>query len=213
MTFHEYLAQWSRLHGSAAPKGLVRIWLRIAYSCATPFIRVNPNLITISAVVPMVIAIYLVTLTNPRFGVASALVLLVGFIDNFDGIVAVRTNRETKWGAFLDAIVDRIVDVCIGLLFIVIGAPLEIGILAISFALVHEYMRARAGGLGHHEVATITAAEKPTRIALGVMFLLASAIYPTSAIELATFATVTWAVVGLIGFAQLMRGYRKLLKQ
>ena len=62
-------------------------------------------------------------------------------------------------------------------------------------------------------MATITAAEKPTRIALGVMFLLASAIYPASAIELATFATVTWAVVGLIGFAQLMRGYRKLLKQ
>ena len=212
MTFQEYLLEWSRLHGSATPKGLVRAWLRIAFSCATPVIRLNPNYLTASALLPMATAIYLVQQPNPRYAVASMLVLLVGFIDNFDGMVAVRTKRVTNWGAFLDAVVDRTIDICIGVLFVVIGAPLELGILAVSLALIHEYMRARAGGLGYHNSATITAAEKPTRIALGVMFLIASAVFPKSASVLAGVAAICWIVVGILGFAQLMRAYHKLLK-
>ena len=212
MTFQEYLLEWSRLHGSATPKGLVRAWLRIAFSCATLVIRLNPNYLTASALLPMATAIYLVQQPNPWYAVASMLVLLVGLIDNFDGIVAVRTKRVTNWGAFLDAVVDRIIDICIGVLFVVIGAPLELGILAVSLALIHEYMRARAGGLGYHNSATITAAEKPTRIALGVMFLIASAVFPKSASDLAGVAAICWIAVGVLGFAQLMRAYRKLLK-
>lgn len=212
MTFQEYLREWSRLHGSASPTGLVRVWLRIAFSCATPIIRLNPNFITASALLPMAAAIYLVQQPNPKYAVASFLVLLVGFIDNFDGIVAVRTKRVTNWGAFLDAVVDRIIDICIGVSFFAIGAPLELVILAVSLALIHEYMRARAGGLGYHNSATITVAEKPTRIALGVMFLIASAVFPKSASDLATVATISWIAVGVLGFAQLMRAYRKLLK-
>ena len=121
-------------------------------------------------------------------------------------------GRDQKARLFLDAVVDRIIDICVGVLFVAIGAPLELVILAVSLALIHEYMRARAGGLGYHNSATITVAEKPTRIALGVMFLIASAVFPKSASDLATVATITWIAVGVLGFAQLMRAYRKLLK-
>ena len=211
MTFQEYLREWSRLHGSASPTGLVRVWLRIAFSCATPIIRLNPNFITASALLPMAAAIYLVQQPNPKYAVASFLVLLVGFIDNFDGIVAVRTKRVTNWGAFLDAVVDRIIDICIGVLFFAIGSPLELVIFAVSLALIHEYMRAKASGIGLREVGVITPAEKPTRIAIGVMFLLACGIMPAQAVELATVASLTWLTIGVISFGILMRSYKKLL--
>lgn len=73
--------------------------------------------------------------------------LVVGLVDSFDGIVAVRTSKTSSWGAFLDGIVDRLIDVGIGILLIVLGAPVELAVLAILIALIHEYMRAKASGI------------------------------------------------------------------
>jgi CDP-diacylglycerol--glycerol-3-phosphate 3-phosphatidyltransferase len=112
----------------------------------------------------------------------------------------------------LDSIVDRFIDVGIGLLLLVLGAPLELVMASVSIALVHEYMRARAGGVGHHEVGVVTVAEKPTRIALGVMFLVACAVRPQDSQLLASIAVITWLVLGVIGFAHLMRTYRSIIK-
>ena len=44
----EYLDRWSRLHGDAAPTGLVGWWLRLAYRLAVPLVRlrVGPDAVT-----------------------------------------------------------------------------------------------------------------------------------------------------------------------
>ena len=213
MTFAEYLVAWSQLHGTQSPKGLVRIWLRIAFFLSTPLTKFNPNLITAFGPVLMGAAIYFASSPNRNYFLASIIVLVVGLVDSFDGMVAVRTSKTSSWGAFLDGIVDRLIDVGIGILLIVLGAPVELAVLAMSIALVHEYMRAKASGIGYREVGIITPAEKPTRIALGVMFLLAAGLLPEKVIQLANIATLVWISLGLISFAMLLRVYRKKLKK
>ena len=213
MTFAEYLVAWAQLHGTQSPKGLVRVWLRIAFFLSTPLTKFNPNLITAFGPVLMGAAIYFVSSPNRNYFLASITVLVVGLVDSFDGMVAVRTSKTSSWGAFLDGIVDRLIDVGIGILLIVLGAPVELAVLAISIALIHEYLRAKASGIGYREVGVITPAEKPTRIALGVMFLFAAGLLPEKVIQLANIATLVWISLGLISFAMLLRVYRKQLKK
>ena len=213
MTFAEYLVAWAQLHGTQSPKGLVRVWLRIAFFLSTPLTKFNPNLITAFGPVLMGAAIYFASSPNRNYFLASIIVLVVGLVDSFDGMVAVRTSKTSSWGAFLDGIVDRLIDVGIGILLIVVGAPVELAVLAISIALIHEYMRAKASGIGYREIGVITPAEKPTRIALGVMFLLAAGLLPEKVIQLANIATLVWISLGLISFAMLLRVYRKQLKK
>lgn len=213
MTFDEYLVSWAQLHGTQPPSGLVRAWLRISFTLSTPLVRFNPNVITSFGLVLMGSAIYFASPSHEDLFLASILVLSVGLVDSFDGIVAVRTSKTSSWGAFLDGIVDRFIDVGIALLLIVLGAPTEIAVLAMSVALIHEYMRAKASGIGFRDVGVITPAEKPTRIAIGVMFLLASGLFPESATQLATIASYVWLALGVVSFAILMRSFRKHLKK
>ena len=213
MTFAEYLVAWAQLHGTQSPKGLVRVWLRIAFFLSTPLTKFNPNLITAFGPVLMGAAIYFASSPNRNYFLASITVLVVGLVDSFDGMVAVRTSKTSSWGAFLDGIVDRLIDVGIGILLIVLGAPVELAVLAISIALIHEYMRAKASGIGYREIGVITPAEKPTRIALGVMFLFAAGLLPEKVTQLANIATLVWIALGLISFAMLLRVYRKQLKK
>jgi CDP-diacylglycerol--glycerol-3-phosphate 3-phosphatidyltransferase len=212
MTFEEYLVAWAQLHGAESPKGLVRLWLRISFVLSTPLTRFSPNLITGFGPLLMGAAVLLAASANQNYFLASFIVLVVGLVDSFDGMVAVRTERTSSWGAFLDGIVDRFIDVGIGILLIVLGAPIELVVLAISIAMVHEYMRAKASGIGFREVGVITPAEKPTRIALGVMFLFACGLLPENAIHLATVAAAAWITLGVISFVMLLMVYRKNIK-
>ncbi len=212
MKFEEYLVAWAQLHGAKIPKGLVRLWLRISFVLSTPLTRFSPNLITAFGLLLMGAAILLAASPNQNYFLASFIVLVVGLVDSFDGMVAVRTGRTSSWGAFLDGIVDRFIDVGIGILLIVLGAPVQLVVLAISIAMVHEYMRAKASGIGFREVGVITPAEKPTRIALGVMFLFACGLLPENAIQLATVAAAAWITLGGISFVMLLMVYRKNIK-
>jgi CDP-diacylglycerol--glycerol-3-phosphate 3-phosphatidyltransferase len=212
MTFEEYLVAWALLHGTQSPKGVVRWWLRISFVLSTPLTRFNPNLITTFGPILMGVAILLAASPNQNYFLASFIVLVVGLMDSFDGMVAVRTGRTSSWGAFLDGIIDRFIDVGIGILLIVLGAPIELVVLAISVAIVHEYMRAKASGIGFKEVGVITPAEKPTRIAIGVMFLFACGLLPENAMLLATVASLAWLALGVISFVMLLMVYRKNIK-
>ena len=212
MTFDEYLVRWAQIHGTKRPTGLVLVWLRMSFTLSTPLTRLNPNVITAFGPLLMLVAIYFAESSNRNYFLASIIVFAVGLVDSFDGIVAVRTSKTSSWGAFLDGIVDRLIDTGIGLLLIVLGAPIEIAVLAFTIALIHEYMRAKASGLGFREVGVITPAEKPTRIAIGTMFLFACGVLPEQTSQLAIVATQAWLALGAISFAMLMRAFRKNLK-
>jgi len=78
--------------------------------------------------------------------------------------------------------------------------------------LVHEYMRARAQGVGYLEVGLISVAEKPVRVILGFVGMLLAAISPFDSDVWTTLAGLAWLVVGVIGVGQLFWHFRKVLR-
>lgn len=130
-------------------------------------IPLNPNTLTITGFL-VTAAAALVIPNNLRLG--GLLILFGGIFDMFDGIVARTNGKATKFGAFLDSVLDRYSD---AFLFLSIGyylvaqgehtgAFLSLGTLVGAF--IVSYTRARAEGLGASCHTGIM--ERPERIIL-----------------------------------------------
>ena len=72
------------------------------------FAWVHPNAITYFSLLVAIVAAYYYATGGWVWG--GILGLLAGFLDSLDGAVARKTKRATKWGAYLDAVVDRYVE-------------------------------------------------------------------------------------------------------
>jgi phosphatidylglycerophosphate synthase len=130
-------------------------------------IAIHPNVLTIAGFVITVMAA-LVIPVNLRLG--GLLILLGGVCDLGDGILARTNGRVSKFGAFLDSLLDRYSD---SFLFLSIawylggvgehtGAFLSIGTMVGAFLV--SYARARGEGLGIRSQVGIM--ERPERIIL-----------------------------------------------
>jgi CDP-diacylglycerol--glycerol-3-phosphate 3-phosphatidyltransferase len=139
-------------------------------------------------------------------------IFLLGILDGVDGVLAVRRNQVTQWGSFLDSVVDRVVDVCIGVMLVSAGASPLVVFIAVTLTLVHEYMRARAASVGYRLVGIVTVAEKPTRIILGVIAFTACSVVRGHAESFSTISAWVWLWLAFIGLTQLFATYRKALK-
>ncbi len=127
---------------------------------------ITPNLLTFAGFIVSLIASVSFILRMPQLG--GILILLSGGFDLLDGVVARTTGRATKFGAFLDSLLDRYSDAA---LFLGIGIflgnnPLNILILSLTFigTFLISYVRARAEGLGF--TCNIGLMERPERIIL-----------------------------------------------
>ncbi|MGN6302332.1 MAG: CDP-alcohol phosphatidyltransferase family protein [Angustibacter sp.] len=210
----EYLASWQRLHGTdPRASRLVHGWLRGSYLLARPLARrrVAPNAVTVLGVVVAATVVPL-ALAGGRWPLLAAPVVVVsGVVDNLDGAVAVLTGRTSRWGALADALADRVSDAGYVLALWALGAPAWLAVLAGGLGFLHEYARARAGALGLPDAATITVAERPTRVVGATMFLLAAGIYPGSAAPWATAGAAFGVAVGVVGLVQLLPALRRRL--
>jgi phosphatidylglycerophosphate synthase len=81
-------------------------------------LRISPNQWTIFSLVPVLIAFYF--LIQQEFLYCAAFFALSVFIDVIDGAVARVTGRVTKFGAFLDTVIDRYIEgiILFGLFFV-----------------------------------------------------------------------------------------------
>jgi len=111
-------------------------------------LRISPNLLTVTSLVPTAFATYY--LAHGRFTVAGLWIIAAGFFDVIDGAVARALGRMTPFGAVLDSVTDRASDAFIyvgaALYFYRIGEP-GYGLLtmvALTGALMVSYTRARA---------------------------------------------------------------------
>ena len=139
----------------------------------TPLVKkipLNPNILTAAGFVITVAAAFVLPY-NIRLG--GLLILTGGLFDMLDGVSARVNNKVTKFGAFLDSLLDRYSD---AFLFLSVawylaskgehtGAFLSLGTLVGAFLI--SYARARAEGLGEDCKTGIM--ERPERIILLIL--------------------------------------------
>jgi len=155
-------------------------------------INVNPNLLTVTGF--LVTTAAAVVLSQNLFA-GGALVILGGAFDVLDGVVARANDRTTRFGAFLDSVLDRYSDafLFLGLSWYFYKSDSPEGVIlslgTMVGALLISYTRARAEGLGQDCHAGLM--ERPERVVFMAFGALTGWILPVMWIMLVlTHATV-----------------------
>lgn len=207
-----YLDGWQRLHGGYDPRGnrLVRGWLSMSYAVARPFATaaVPPDVVTLVGLLVSALALWPAVAGGWWLLAAAAVVVVSGLLDNVDGAVAVLTGRATAWGGVLDAVADRLGDLLFVATLLAAGAPGPVCAAGAGLMLLHEYLRARAAAAGMSEVGVITVWERPTRVIVTAVFLVAGAVLGDPWPALGAWA---WVGLGVVGLGQLAPVVRRRL--
>lgn len=149
-------------------------WIR----SALPFLfrrRVNPNVLTVAGMLVSLAAATAFALGE--FPAGGALMLLGGFFDLIDGVVARHHGVTSRFGAFLDATLDRVTDMAtllgITMYYAIAGEPglvLLAGYVLASGVLV-SYTKARAElVVRNFRVGLLERGERVGIIAAGAIF-------------------------------------------
>ncbi|GDX17475.1 CDP-alcohol phosphatidyltransferase [Actinomycetes bacterium] len=140
---------------------------------ATPFAKIfiklgfSPDLVTLFGTLG-VVASSIIFFSQGEFLVGSILFTMFVGLDAVDGTVARLLNRNSKWGAFFDSVLDRIADgVVLGsLAFYFANAGKEtyfvLSLVALLASEIVSYTKARAEGLGLN--CDTGLAERPERV-------------------------------------------------
>ena len=200
----EFFTTWSDLHGGAKIEGVVKAWLQISYATAKFFarLRVTPNLLTFAGLF-FAIALWQFANSWP----AALFLVLSLFFDGIDGSLAIVQKKTSKFGAFTDSFVDRISEVFWALALYELGAPATLVFIALLATYVQEYLRARAGGLGHEEVGIVTICERPVRASLIFIAIVANLV----GLEITSAVAAIWVAMQVIALSQLTRSLYKRL--
>ncbi len=210
MTRSDYFERWGRLHGGLDPRTSipVQVWLTITYALARPLaaVRFSPNAVTVMGVLVALSVPYWVQ--TDRWFLAGCVALAAGIIDNLDGAVAILTGRSTEFGYVLDSVADRVGDAAL-LVGLGLAASNPWPAVAAAFlAFLQEYSRARAAGVGFTEIGVISLSERPTRVLVAGMFLLAAAVAGDVWAQVGGWVAL---LVGVLGFGQVMWSIRSRL--
>jgi phosphatidylglycerophosphate synthase len=222
LTWDEYSARWSTLHGGVDPRltpprlsaprrssMLIRSWLRLSYGLGRALSRtaVRPNTLTGLGVVCSLAVPVAVLLGGGWLFVAALLVLLAAVADSVDGAVAVVASRITRLGSFYDSLADRLSEAAWLLALWLLGVPGLLVVVCGALAWLHEYARARATILGMTDVGVVTVAERPTRVVLVITaFVLGGIAVSVSqrlAAGVATVVVAIWLLLGVLGAIRL----------
>jgi phosphatidylglycerophosphate synthase len=204
MNQSEFFAKWSKLHGDATISGIVKGWLRISFILVRPIakLKITPNMLSAFGLFFGVLLFF-----NAENNWAILLLITSLICDGVDGSLAIVTNKESKWGAAVDSIFDRLTEVFWALTFIAIGANQNVVMAAVLLAAVQEYLRARAAGLGLAEVGVVTIAERPVRAAILFVALVAAALD----LEIINQIAIIWLVMQSISFLTISKNVYKRL--
>lgn len=139
-------------------------------------IKITPNILTLTGLVFIFVGSYFIYIQD--FFKAGLFILIGNLFDALDGSLARRYNLSSKFGAFLDSVIDRISDIVplLVLLYNFKNDPLYFILtsMAIVGSLMTSYTKARAEGLGVE--CNIGLLERPERSIILIAGLLLSAI-------------------------------------
>jgi CDP-diacylglycerol--glycerol-3-phosphate 3-phosphatidyltransferase len=204
LTEKEFKERWSALHGGAPIKGAVASWLSFSYQVARvcTALKFTPNFLTLLGLATAVAMAF-----SSSAAIALLLLVVSLFFDGIDGSVAIVQGRESKWGAVLDSIADRISEACWLYFGWTAGIPAWAAILMWTIASTQEYARARLASLGHFEIGVVTATERPVRaIFLALVLIIFILDFPG-----VTYISYAFIILLLVSFMQVMRVAKKTL--
>ncbi|OLF18176.1 hypothetical protein BU204_08340 [Actinophytocola xanthii] len=177
--------------------------------------RVHPDVLSVVGVAVAAGAVAAAAAGGPWALLAVPLVVGNGVLDGLDGAVALRTGRARPLGAVVDAVADRLADLCLVLVLLVLGAPGWLCAGLGAALLLHEYARARAQGVGMTSAGGVTVAERPTRLVVVAIACAGAGVAPGgtpgTAWNWAEVSGLVWAGCAVVGLAQLAIGIRREL--
>jgi archaetidylinositol phosphate synthase len=200
----EFKAKWSSLHSDAETTGIVGAWLHISYrfGLICTLLRISPNVLTLLGLLGAV-----ATALTAQSAWAILFLVFSLFCDGIDGSVAIFQHRESKFGATLDSVVDRISEALWFYALYAIGVPAWIPITLWSVAAFQEYARAKLFSLGVSDIGVVTPAERPVRAS----FLFIVLILNQLALPGATELSIAFLVLQIYSFVSVLRFSRSRL--
>jgi CDP-diacylglycerol--glycerol-3-phosphate 3-phosphatidyltransferase len=200
----EFKAKWSSLHSDAETTGIVGAWLNISYrfGLICTLLRISPNALTMLGLLGAV-----ATAVTAETAWAILFLVFSLFCDGIDGSVAIFQHRESKFGATLDSVVDRISEALWFYALYAIGVPAWIPITLWSVAAFQEYARAKLVSLGVSDIGVVTPAERPVRAS----FLFIVLILNQLSIPGATQLSIAFLVLQIYSFVSVVRFSRSRL--
>jgi len=176
---------------------------------------INPNLFSLMALLIAMCAAYFIYVQD--YVLALCFIALSSFWDSIDGSVAKSQNRVTKFGNYLDAMLDKYVEVIIYFGFVVSGFAVE-SFLVIVGSLILSYAKPRTAivvPIDNHDWPAI--GERVDRLLLLVIGMAASIIYPAVEImsyQMSTISLVLYfiAAIVLIGGVQRILYAKKIIE-
>jgi phosphatidylglycerophosphate synthase len=220
LTWQEYAAAWSRLHGGFDPEGaapVVRGWIRLAYRGGSLLgrLRIGPTAVTGIGLLFCLAVPFAALLGSTGLLLGALLVLFAGFADALDGAVAVVTGRASRLGFVYDSVADRLGELAWVAAFWVAGAPGWLAAAGAAVSWLHEYVRARAAAGGMDGLGIVTLGERPTRVSVAISGLLVGGLaglaHPGWDRTVVVVAMIAWLALGLIGLVQLAIAVRREL--
>ncbi len=210
MTRTQYFERWATLHGGLDPRTSipVQLWLTVTYLLARPLalLRLSPNAVTVLGMLVALTVPYWVL--QDRFLLAGAVALAAGIVDNLDGAVAIMSGKSSDFGYVLDSVADRVGDVAL-LVGLGLAASNPWPAVAAAFlSFLQEYTRARAYAVGFTEIGVISLSERPTRVLIAGMFLIATAVAGSLCAQLGGWVALA---VSVFGFGQVLWAVRSRL--
>ena len=129
------------------------------------------------------------------------------FCDGIDGSVAIFQHRESKFGATLDSMVDRISEALWFYALYAIGVPAWIPITLWSVAAFQEYARAKLVSLGVSDIGVVTPAERPVRASFLFIVLILNQLSMPGATQL----SIAFLLLQIYSFVSVVRFSRSRL--
>ena len=200
----EFKAKWSSLHSDAETTGIVGAWLNISYrfGLICTLLRISPNVLTVLGLIGAV-----ATALTAQTAWAILFLVFSLFCDGIDGSVAIFQHRESKFGATLDSVVDRISEALWFYALYAIGVPAWIPITVWCVAAFQEYARAKLISLGVSDIGVITPAERPVRASFLFIVLILNQLSMPGATQL----SIAFLVLQIYSFVSVVRFSRSQL--
>ena len=203
---NEFKAKWSSLHSDAETTGIVGAWLNISYrfGLICTLLRISPNVLTMFGLFGAI-----ATALAAQSPWAILFLVFSLFCDGIDGSVAIFQHRESKFGATLDSVVDRISEALWFYALYAIGVPAWIPITLWSVAAFQEYARAKLVSLGVSDIGVVTPAERPVRASFLFIVLILNQLSLPGATEL----SIAFLILQIYSFVSVVRFSRSRLLQ